>query len=70
MRSVAGAVDSAHDGQLTQYLAGGPELLERFRTAPLAAKALIWAALDARRMSHRNALPHALLEQATVTRPG
>ncbi|WP_460347266.1 hypothetical protein [Actinoallomurus acanthiterrae] len=58
------AVERADDGQITQYLAGGPELLERFHAAPPAAKALILAAMDARRMGHRNALPHALLAEA------
>ncbi|GAA4638206.1 hypothetical protein GCM10023196_095020 [Actinoallomurus vinaceus] len=58
------AAEHADDGQITQYLAGGPELIDRFRAAPLAAKALIWAAIDARRLGHRNALPHALLEEA------
>lgn len=33
-------------------------------TAVRAAKALITAAMDARRMGHRNALPYDLLEEA------
>jgi hypothetical protein len=61
---LAAAAERAEDGQIIQYLAGGPELLERFHTAPPAAKALIKAAMDARRMGHRNALPHALLQEA------
>ncbi|WP_431904923.1 hypothetical protein [Nonomuraea sp. bgisy101] len=58
------AVRHAEDGHITQYLAGEPELLARFAAAPPAAKAVIWAAMDARRLGHRNALPLALLEAA------
>lgn len=61
---LAWAVEYATDGQITQYLAGAPELLTRFHTAPPAAKAVMLVAMDARRMGHRNALPHALLELA------
>ena len=60
---LAAAAD-AQDGQVTQYLAGVPELLARYRHAPAAAKALIHAAMDARRLGHRTALPHALIEAA------
>ncbi|MFD0903304.1 hypothetical protein [Actinomadura sediminis] len=63
---LAQAAESAADGQITQYLAGGPALLERFRTAPPAAKALIRAAMDARRMGHRDALPQPLLAEAAL----
>jgi hypothetical protein len=61
---LARAVKHADEGQITQYLAGGPELVERFRAAPLGAKAVMWAAMDARRMGHRNALPLSFLEEA------
>lgn len=54
----------ASDGHITQYLAGVPALLERYRTAPPSARALIYAAIDARRVGHGVALPHALLEMA------
>ena len=60
------AVAEARDGQVTQYLAGAPELLARYRHAPAAAKALIHAAMDARRLGHRTALPHALLAAAAA----
>jgi hypothetical protein len=63
---LAWAAERADDGQITQYLAGGPALIERFHTAPPAAKALIKAAMDARHMGHRNVLPHALLEEAAL----
>ena len=35
--------EHAEDGQVTQYLAGGPALPERYRTAPPTARALIHA---------------------------
>ena len=60
------AVAEARDGQVTQNLAGVPELLARYRHAPAAAKALIQAAMDARRLGHRTALPHALLAAAAA----
>jgi hypothetical protein len=47
---LAEAVRQAQDRHITQYLAGGPALLERYRNAPAPAKALIEAAMDARRM--------------------
>ena len=45
------------DGQVIQYLAGAPELLARYRNAPPAARALIDAAMDARRLGMGLALP-------------
>jgi TPR repeat protein len=54
----------AQDGQITQYLAGVPVLLDRYRNAPPAAKALIEAAMEARWLGHSLALPHSLLEAA------
>jgi tetratricopeptide (TPR) repeat protein len=57
----------AEDGQVTQYLAGVPVLLERYRNAPAPAKALIHAAMDARRLRHRHLLPRELL---TAAAPG
>ncbi|MFF4503216.1 tetratricopeptide repeat protein [Streptomyces sp. NPDC001401] len=56
------AVEHAEQGQITQYLAGAPALLERYRTAPAAGRALIEAAMDARRLGHGLALPLKLLE--------
>jgi hypothetical protein len=61
---LAEAMEHAEKGQVTQYLAGAPALLERYRNAPPAAKALIEAAMDARRLGHDLALPHAFLEAA------
>ena len=61
---LAQAAAGAQDGQVTQFLAGAPELLARYRNAPLAAAALIHAAMDARRLGMGPALPQAFLEAA------
>lgn len=61
---LAWALEHAGSGQVTQYLAGAPELLARFRTAPAGARALLLAAMDARRLGHRAALPLPFLEHA------
>jgi hypothetical protein len=58
------ARDHAEEGQITQYLAGGPALLERYTTAPPAAKAVITAAMDARRLGHSLPLPRSLFAHA------
>jgi hypothetical protein len=54
----------AADGQVTQFLAGAPALLERYRTAPAAARAVIHAAMDALRLGMRPTLACAFLEAA------
>ncbi len=54
----------AADGQVTQFLAGAPELLARYRNAPPAAAALISTAMDARRLGAGAGLPYAFLEAA------
>jgi uncharacterized protein YidB (DUF937 family) len=56
----------ATDGQVTQFLAGAPELLARYRNAPPAAAALITAAMDARRLGMGAGLLHAFLEHAAL----
>lgn len=61
---LAYAAARAEQGQITQYLAGAPALLDRYRTAPAGAKALIEAAMDARRLGHGVALPLTLLAAA------
>jgi hypothetical protein len=58
------AARSAPDGAVIQFLAGAPELLARYRNAEPAAKALIHAAMDARRLGTGIALPQAFLEAA------
>ena len=54
----------APDGAVTQFLAGAPELLTRYRNAPPEAAALISAAMDARRLGMGVGLPQAFLEAA------
>ncbi|MFE7212530.1 hypothetical protein ACFU93_21550, partial [Streptomyces sp. NPDC057611] len=54
------------DGRVTQDLAGAPELLNRYRHASPAAKALLKAAMDARRLSVRLYLPQAFLTDAAT----
>ena len=61
---LAQAAAGARDAQVIQFLAGVPELLARYRNAPPAAAALIRAAMDARRLRMRPALPRAFLEAA------
>jgi hypothetical protein len=58
------AAAGAQDGQVIQFLAGAPELLARYRNAPGAAKALINAAMDARRLGMGFGLPQAFLSSA------
>ncbi|GEM_PF-2099331 len=71
VRQLAGSGDprlglaaAAADGQVVQFLAGAPELLARYEYAPPAAKALISAAIDARRLGMGIALPLGFLEAA------
>ena len=72
MQQITGAGDprlalaaaAARDGQVIQFLAGAPELLARYDYAPPAAKALISAAIDARRLGMGVALPLGFLEAA------
>ena len=61
---IALALQHASTGKITQYLAGAPKLFERYRAAPPEAKALIDAAVDARRFGHGDRLPERLLLDA------
>jgi hypothetical protein len=61
---IAVAIEYAADGQVTQYLAVAPQLLERYRNAPPVGNALITAAMDARRLGAGPSLPRALLVAA------
>jgi tetratricopeptide (TPR) repeat protein len=63
---LAEAAAQARDGELAQYLAGAPALLERHETAPPAAKALVEAAIDIRRLGYGLALPYSLLQAAAA----
>ncbi|WYB30977.1 transcriptional regulator [Streptomyces sp. SM1P] len=58
------ALTGAADGEITQFLAGVPRLMTRYRTATPGAAALIHAAMDFRRLGHGPALRHDLLERA------
>ena len=61
---LARAAAGAQDGEVIQFLAGAPELLARYRNAPPAAKALLDAAMDARRLGMGIGLPQAFLAAA------
>ncbi|MET9556378.1 helix-turn-helix domain-containing protein [Streptomyces sp. NPDC006645] len=52
------------DGRVTQDLAGAPELLNRYQHAGPAARALLEAAMDARRLGVGPHLSHAFLTDA------
>ena len=58
------AAAAARDGKVIQFLAGAPELLDRYHNASPAAAALIRAAMDARRLGMGAGLPQAFLEAA------
>ncbi|MFB6718893.1 tetratricopeptide repeat protein [Kribbella sp. NPDC056345] len=63
---LAVAVDQAEAGRITQYLAGVPGLLRRYRTASPVARAVLDAAIDARRLGHPVHLPPAFLRRAAL----
>jgi len=54
----------ATDGQITQYLAGVPVLVDRYEESPPGARALIDAAIDYRRCGYRQFPSRNLLEMA------
>ena len=58
------ATERADAGRITQYLAGVPQLLRRYRNAPPVARAIIDVAIDARRLGHPPGVPHNLLAEA------
>ncbi|WP_239144451.1 hypothetical protein [Streptomyces sp. SID14515] len=66
--SLAVAAQTAPDGSVTQTLAGGPALIQWYEQADGAqdcyGKAVVTAAMDARRLGHTSPLPLALLEAA------
>ncbi|GAA0989143.1 hypothetical protein GCM10009555_072470 [Acrocarpospora macrocephala] len=63
---LAEALRKAPDGALTQYLAGGPALIERYDKANTLAQALLHAAMDARRLGHGAGLSRRMLEAAAA----
>jgi TPR repeat protein len=54
----------ASAARVTQYLAGAPLLVDRYRKAEPAARAVLDAAIDARRLGHPPDIPASLLRQA------
>lgn len=66
--SLAVASLASRDGTLTQTLAAGPQLVEYYEAADGSpacyGKAVLTAAMDARRLGHGPALPDGLLEAA------
>jgi hypothetical protein len=67
-RAAAAAAGAGQDGQVTQYLAGVPDLLERYDgpTDGPYGQAIVKAAMDAARLGHASPLPAALLQEASV----
>ncbi len=65
---LAEAADAGPDGQLTQYLAGVPDLLRHYKGTggDPYGQAVITAAMDATRLGHASPLPAALLQEAAV----
>ncbi|MGK5450199.1 helix-turn-helix domain-containing protein [Streptomyces radiopugnans] len=64
---LADALTRAHDhGRLAQDLAGAPELLRRYHHSTPAARAVLEAAMDARRLGIGLHLPQAFLIDAAV----
>ncbi|WP_333774376.1 hypothetical protein [Streptomyces sp. IBSBF 3136] len=61
---LAHALPHVGDGRVAQFLAGVPELLRRYRTASPPARALLHAAMDARRLGVGLHVPLAFLAEA------
>ena len=66
--AAAAAAGAGQDGQVTQYLAGVPDLLDRYAGpgGDPYGQAVITAAMDAARLGHASPLPAALLQEAAV----
>ena len=66
--AAAAAAGAGQDGQVTQYLAGVPDLLHRYGGpgGDPYGQAVIAAAMDATRLGHASPLPAALLQEAAV----
>ncbi|MEW2570219.1 helix-turn-helix transcriptional regulator [Streptomyces sp. NPDC047070] len=60
------ALRFAIDGHITQYLAGAPALAQRYEYAPPHARALLNAAIDARRLGAHPHLPLPWLAEAAA----
>jgi len=68
VEAAAAAAAAGKGGQVTQYLAGVPALLNRYNKAggDPYGQAVITAAMDATRLGHASPLPSALLQEAAV----
>jgi len=66
--ATAAAAAAGQDGQVAQYLAGVPDLLDRYhgRGGDPYGQAVITAAMDAARLGHASPLPAALVQEAAV----
>ncbi|MET9219950.1 transcriptional regulator [Streptomyces sp. NPDC003300] len=60
------ALSHAGSGRIAQFLAGAQELAKRYEHAPVAARAVLDAAVDARRLRASADLPIGFLEQAAT----
>ncbi|MER6946559.1 tetratricopeptide repeat protein [Nonomuraea sp. NPDC000554] len=58
------ALDQAEEGHVTQFLSGAPEQLQRCVGASAPARAVLHAAMDARRLGHELGLSAAFLANA------
>ena len=67
-KTAAAAASAGHDGQVTQYLAGVPDLLDRYEGSggDPYGQAVITATMDAVRLGHASPLPAALVQEAAV----
>ena len=66
--AAASAASAGQEGQVTQYLAGVPDLLDRYAGpgGDPYGQAVITAAMDATRLGHASPLPAALIQEAAV----
>ena len=67
-KTAAAAASAGQDGQVTQYLAGVPDLLDRYEGSggDPYGQAVITAAMDAVRLGHASPLSAALIQEAAV----
>jgi uncharacterized protein YidB (DUF937 family) len=66
--AAAAAAAAGQDGQITQYMAGVPDLLDRYSRpgGDPYGQAVITASMDAARLGHTSLLPAALLQDAAI----
>lgn len=65
-RLAEAVAQSGVDGKLTQHLAGAPQLLHRYEMATPTARAILEAAMDARRLGVSITLPQTFLTDAAI----